>query len=64
VNNVTAVNASEEQSRALAEESRETTWKGRSFLRSLFLGKLKVDWIHPLPDTAESNEFKRVYSEL
>jgi alkylation response protein AidB-like acyl-CoA dehydrogenase len=64
VNKLTAVNASEEQSRALAEESRETTWKGRSFVRSLFLGKLRVDWIHPLPETEESNEFKRVYAEL
>ena len=37
------VNATEEQARALAEESRQTTWDGKGFLRNLFLGDLRVD---------------------
>ncbi len=56
-------NASAEESRELTESSRED-WKGRSFLRELFLGSLRVDWIDPWPHTPESDTFKRVYREL
>ena len=55
------VNATEDESRALAEDSRETTWQGRSFVRELFLGTLRVDWIDPYPETPESEDFKRFY---
>ncbi len=54
----TKVNASEEQSRQLVEESREAEWQGRGFLRSMFLGDLRVDWIDPWPESEPSAEFK------
>lgn len=56
-------NASAEEARELTEASRED-WNGRSFLRELFLGSLRVDWIDPYPSTPESDTFRRVYSEL
>ncbi|MCB9676152.1 MAG: acyl-CoA dehydrogenase family protein [Alphaproteobacteria bacterium] len=58
------VNASEEEARALAEESRQTSWKGRSFLRELFLGELRVDWIDPWPETPERPEFTAFMGRL
>ncbi len=58
------VHASEEESRQLAEASRQATWEGRSFLRELFLGHLRVDWIHPYPETEDSPEFRRFYDAL
>lgn len=58
------VNASEEQARELMESSRETTWQGKGFLRSLFLGSLNVDWIDPFPETPVSAEFQAFYEKL
>lgn len=58
------VNATEEQSRALAEESRQTSWEGKGFLRNLFLGDLRVDWIDPFPETEPSPEYKAFYSKM
>lgn len=58
------VNASEEESRQLAEESRQSNWSGRSFVREIFLGNLRVDWVDPYPETPESDDFKRFYNEL
>lgn len=57
-------NASEEEARELAESSRQTTWDGRSFVRELFLGSLRVDWVSPYPETPESEDFKRFYVQL
>jgi hypothetical protein len=34
---------SEEESRKVAEESRETEWAGRTFLREMFLGNFLLD---------------------
>jgi alkylation response protein AidB-like acyl-CoA dehydrogenase len=51
------VNASEEQARQLVEDSRETSWNGRGFLRNLFLGDFRIDWIDPYPETALSPEY-------
>jgi hypothetical protein len=46
---------SEHEARAVAEASRETTWTAPSFVRELFLGRLKLELIHPHlePDPAE-----------
>ncbi|HVW27984.1 MAG TPA: acyl-CoA dehydrogenase family protein [Polyangiaceae bacterium] len=41
----------EEHSRQVAEEARERTWAGRSFLREIFLGNLRFEWISPFPKT-------------
>jgi alkylation response protein AidB-like acyl-CoA dehydrogenase len=37
------------KSREVAEASRETEWQGAGFLRELFLGKLRLELIHPYP---------------
>ncbi|MBD0322430.1 MAG: acyl-CoA dehydrogenase family protein [Aldersonia sp.] len=43
------VEATEEQSRALVEESRETEWVKPSFAKELFLGRFRLDLVHPYP---------------
>ena len=58
------VNASEEEARDLAESSRESAWQGKSFMRDLFLGSLRMDWIDPYPHTPWSEEFKTFYRQL
>ncbi|MEN0065423.1 MAG: acyl-CoA dehydrogenase family protein, partial [Myxococcota bacterium] len=55
--------ASEDEARQLTEDSRES-WAGRSFLRELFLGTLRLDWIDPYPHTPESEDFRKFYAEL
>jgi alkylation response protein AidB-like acyl-CoA dehydrogenase len=39
----------ERESRRVAEASRETRWERPSFLRELFLGRFRLDIIHPYP---------------
>jgi alkylation response protein AidB-like acyl-CoA dehydrogenase len=49
-------------SRQVAEESRETLWQGAGFLRDLFLGRFRVELIHPYPFTAEERPaFRQFY---
>jgi hypothetical protein len=56
---------SEEESRRLAEESREQEWAGRGFLRELFLGNLMLDVVHPFPvQGPDRPEFARFYAAL
>jgi alkylation response protein AidB-like acyl-CoA dehydrogenase len=43
--------SSEEESRLTAEEARQRAWAGRSFLREIFLGNFRFDWISPFPLT-------------
>ena len=40
---------SEEQARAVAEESRESGWDKPSLAKELFLGRFPIDLIHPFP---------------
>jgi alkylation response protein AidB-like acyl-CoA dehydrogenase len=42
-------NVSEKEARQLAEESREREWRQPSFGKELFLGRLRLDLIHPFP---------------
>jgi alkylation response protein AidB-like acyl-CoA dehydrogenase len=42
----------EEQARALAEESRETGWDKPSLAKELFLGRFPLELIHPFPVSA------------
>jgi hypothetical protein len=58
------VNASEDQARELVEQSREQNWAGKGFLRNLFLGDLRVDWLDPWPETPFSPEFQVFYRKL
>src|SRR3954464_14906667 len=41
--------ASEKEARDVAEAARESEWSGPSFVRELFLGKFRLDLIHPYP---------------
>jgi alkylation response protein AidB-like acyl-CoA dehydrogenase len=45
-----ASNPSYEQSKQVAEASRETEWRRPSFGKELFLGNFRLDLIHPQPD--------------
>jgi alkylation response protein AidB-like acyl-CoA dehydrogenase len=47
----------EDESRRLAEASREHEWKHPSFLREMFLGRFRFDLLHPYPHTPERPEF-------
>jgi alkylation response protein AidB-like acyl-CoA dehydrogenase len=54
----------EQEARRLAEESRETEWTQPSFGKELFLGRLRLDLIHPYPrprpeDVERGEEFLR-----
>jgi alkylation response protein AidB-like acyl-CoA dehydrogenase len=55
----------EQQSRQVAEDARETAWRGSSFLREAFLGKLRPELI---PETAfdpeTRPEFQQFYRQL
>jgi alkylation response protein AidB-like acyl-CoA dehydrogenase len=52
-------------SREVAEAARESEWKGAGFLRELFLGKLRLDLIHPYPlNGPERPEFQRFYADF
>ena len=44
-----SANPSYEQSKQVAEASREAEWKLPSFGKELFLGNLRIDLIHPQP---------------
>src|SRR5437762_10991161 len=45
--------ASEEEAREIAESARETEWEHPSFVRELFLGRFRLDLIHPHPANDE-----------
>ncbi|WP_067532757.1 acyl-CoA dehydrogenase family protein [Nocardia crassostreae] len=52
------VDATEEQARALVEESRETTWAKPSFAKEMFLGRFRLDLIHPFPQPGAADAAK------
>src|SRR5690606_13416254 len=55
----------EQESRQLAEESREQEWAGRGFLRELFLGEFSLDLVHPFPKVEQDRpEFTKFYNEM
>jgi len=41
----------EQESREVAEAARESTWAGKGFMREIFLGNFRFDWISPYPET-------------
>src|SRR5690349_10318094 len=43
---------SEREARAVAEAAREKAWRRPSFAKELFLGRFRLDLIHPHPTTA------------
>jgi alkylation response protein AidB-like acyl-CoA dehydrogenase len=49
---------SEEQARAVAEESRESGWDKPSLAKELFLGRFPLDLIHPFPEPSDDDAAK------
>ena len=49
-------NAAEQEARDVAESARETEWIQPSFLRELFMGRLRLDLIHPHPEQDPEEE--------
>jgi alkylation response protein AidB-like acyl-CoA dehydrogenase len=58
--------ASEKEARDVAEAARESDWSGPSFVRELFLGRFRLDLIHPYPaeDPAETARAKPFMDSL
>src|SRR3979490_1217859 len=48
--------ASEKEARDVAEAARESEWTGQGFVRELFLGRYRLDLIHPHPVKAGAAE--------
>jgi alkylation response protein AidB-like acyl-CoA dehydrogenase len=48
--------ATEKEARDVAEAARESEWTEPSFLRELFLGRLRLDLIHPHPEYPAEEE--------
>ncbi|HET7585266.1 MAG TPA: acyl-CoA dehydrogenase family protein [Gemmatimonadaceae bacterium] len=48
--------ASEQEARDVAEAARESEWTQPSFLRELFLGRFRLDLIHPYPEPDPAEE--------
>jgi alkylation response protein AidB-like acyl-CoA dehydrogenase len=51
--------ASEKEARDVAEAARESEWSGPSFVRELFLGRYRLDLIHPHPEQSDPAEEAR-----
>ena len=58
----TAGLASEKEARDVAEAARESEWSGPSFVRELFLGRFRLDLIHPHPAQHDASEAARAQS--
>ena len=59
--------ATEKEARDVAEAARESEWSGPSFVRELFLGRFRLDLIHPHPvksDPAEEARAKAFFAKL
>jgi alkylation response protein AidB-like acyl-CoA dehydrogenase len=60
----TQVHPSEQESLQVAEASREAEWRRPSFLRELFLGRFRLDLIHPFPEAPARPAFTEFYGKL
>ncbi|TAH37033.1 MAG: acyl-CoA dehydrogenase [Planctomycetota bacterium] len=57
--------AAEREARKTAESARESKWRGHSFLKDLFLGRFRLDLVHPYPaETPERPKFRDFYGRL
>src|SRR5215208_4490143 len=58
--------ATETEARDVAESARETEWEHPSFVREMFLGRFRLDLIHPHPpdDPAEVARAKPFFEKL
>jgi alkylation response protein AidB-like acyl-CoA dehydrogenase len=65
MNRIDHPTVSEQEARKVAEASRETEWKQPSFLRELFLGRFRLDLVHPYPLVEEERpEFAAFYRAM
>src|SRR6187431_730032 len=55
-NDASAGLASEKEARDVAEAARESEWEHPSFVRELFLGRFRLDLIHPHPEHHDAEE--------
>jgi len=56
---------SERESLKVAEAARQTEWNEPSFMREMFLGRFRLDLIHPFPGTKNPRpEFKEFFDKL
>jgi alkylation response protein AidB-like acyl-CoA dehydrogenase len=55
---VASQSVTEQQARRVAEEAREKEWTRPSFAKELFLGRLRLDLIHPHPRPSAEDERK------
>ncbi|RVW07363.1 acyl-CoA dehydrogenase [Prescottella agglutinans] len=53
---VAPTEVTEEQARAVAEEAREGGWDKPSFAKELFLGRFRLDLVHPFPRPTAAEE--------
>ena len=53
----------EQESREVAEAARETEWADKGFMREIFLGNLRIDWIHPFPETELRPKAREFYAQ-
>jgi alkylation response protein AidB-like acyl-CoA dehydrogenase len=51
--------ATEQEAREVAEQARESEWSGPSFVRELFLGRYRLDLLHPHPVKEDADEAAR-----
>ena len=51
--------ATEKEARDVAEAARESEWSGPSFVRELFLGRFRLDLVHPHPVKVDDAEAAR-----
>src|SRR5215467_7325789 len=59
-----STHASEREARDVAEAARESEWSGPSFVREMFLGRFRLDLIHPHPpDDHEEEKRARPFFE-
>jgi hypothetical protein len=54
----------EQESLRVAEASREAEWTRPSFLRELFLGRFRLDLIHPFPESPARPAFAEFYARF
>lgn len=54
----------EAASRSEVEGARQQQWAGRSFLREVFMGSLRMDWIEPFPIASERPAFRAFHDRL
>src|SRR5689334_16006678 len=55
---------SEQESREVAEAAREKEWAGKGFMREIFLGNYRFDWMSPYPDTELRPEARNFCARL